>query len=125
MNQQQQQQAPAPSTIPVQQDQGLSEAEKQLVSVFTDLESKQLDFLDEASKSLIERISTFLTVLLGVTILNNTFPPAYLKGNLGTKWLVLVTSVSIWRPWVRASGVCFALGSAALAGLIGWIVWSA
>lgn len=94
MSQQQQHQSPSPSSaqIPIQDDRGsLDEEQKRLVSLFTEMDNKQLDFLDESGKSVIERIATFLAVLFGVTVLGNTFPPPYLKGNLPAKWLVIVT----------------------------------
>lgn len=86
----QQQQQPQ---IPIQDSQEPSEEGKQLVAIFTEMEHKQLDFLDESGKSLIERISTLLAVLFAVTAFSNNFPPAYLKGNLPAKILVIVTLV--------------------------------
>jgi hypothetical protein len=91
VSQQQQQQPQA--LLPVQGDQGLSEEERHLVALFSDMDEKQLDFLDASGKSLIERIATFLAVLLGVTVLGNFFPPPYLRGNLLTKGLVIATLV--------------------------------
>ncbi len=88
MSSQQQQQPPQ---IPIQDTEEPSEEGKQLVSLFTEMENKQLDFLDESGKSLIERISTLLAVLFAVTAFSNNFPPAYLKGNLPAKVLVIVT----------------------------------
>ena len=41
----------------------------------TDLEKKQPDLLDEAGKSIIERIATFLAILFAVTALGSNFPP--------------------------------------------------
>jgi hypothetical protein len=90
VSQQQQQQQAAPAE---QDDQGLSEEEKRLVTLFSEMDEKQLDFLDASGKSLIERIATFLAVLLGVTVLGNFFPLPYLRGNLLTKGLVIVTLV--------------------------------
>src|SRR5437588_329463 len=85
MNEQQQ--------IPIQDSQAPSEESKQLVTLFNDMESKQLDFLDESGKSIIERIATFLAVLFGVTAFGSNFPPAYLKGNPTAKVLVIVTLI--------------------------------
>ena len=79
--------------ITIQDSQEPSEEGKQLVTLFTDMENKQLDFLDESGKSIVERIATFLAVLFGVTVLSNNFPPPYLKGNLSAKVLVIVTLV--------------------------------
>ena len=79
--------------IAIQDSQEPSEEGKQLVTLFTEMENKQLDFLDESGKSIVERIATFLAVLFGVTVLSNNFPPPYLKGNLSAKVLVIVTLV--------------------------------
>jgi hypothetical protein len=83
MNEQQQ--------IPISDSQEPSEEGKQLVALFNEMESKQLDFLDESGKSIIERIATFLAVLFGVTAFGSNFPPAYLKDNLPAKVLVIIT----------------------------------
>jgi hypothetical protein len=87
MNEQQQQQ------VPIYDSQEPSEEGRQLVTLFNDMENKQLDFLDESGKSVIERIATFLAVLFGVTAFGSNFPPAYLKGNLPAKILVIVTLI--------------------------------
>ena len=89
MNQQQQQQQ-QPS-IPVQDSQEPSEEGKRLVALFTDMENRQLDFLDVSGKTIIERIATLLAVLFAVTAFGSTFPPAYLKGNMTAKVLVITT----------------------------------
>ncbi len=65
------------------------EEKQRLKTIFTDMESKQLDFLDAAGKSIIERIATFLTVLFAVTAFGSNFPPPYLKGNTVAKSLVV------------------------------------
>ena len=78
---------------PVIEGQDPSEESKQLVALFHDLESRQLDFLDEAAKSVVERVATFLAILFGVTAFGSTFPPPYLKDNTAAKTLVIVTLV--------------------------------
>src|SRR5258708_24555120 len=82
MNEQQQ--------IPVYDSQEPSEEGKQLVTLFNEMESKQLDFLDESGKSIIERVATFLAILFGVTAFGSNFPPAYLKNNPLNKYLIIV-----------------------------------
>ena len=77
--------------IPIYDAQEPSEESKQLVTLFHDLESRQLDFLDEAAKSVIERVATFLAILFGVTAFGSTFPPPYLKDNAAAKAFVIVT----------------------------------
>jgi hypothetical protein len=88
--QQQQNQLPDDEIV---QGQEPTEEDQRLITLFDEMESKQLDFLDESGKSIIERIATFLAVLFGVTVLGNNFPPPYLKGNYTAKWLVIVTLV--------------------------------
>src|SRR5438876_3558 len=87
---QQQNQVPDDEIV---QGQEPSEEDTRLIKLFDGMEDKQLDFLDESGKSIIERIATFLAVLFGVTALGNNFPPPYLKGNYTAKWLVIVTLV--------------------------------
>jgi hypothetical protein len=79
--------------IPIQDSQKPSEEGKQLVSIFTEMEHKQLDFLDESGKSIIERVSALLAVLFAVTAFSGTFPPPYLKGNLTAKVFVIATLI--------------------------------
>jgi hypothetical protein len=64
---------------------------KRLVTLFDEMEGKQLEFIDEAGKSIIERISTLLAVLFAVTAFSNNFPPPYLRGNQMAKELVIAT----------------------------------
>ena len=90
MSSQQQQSQPQ---IPIQDTTASSEEGKQLVTIFTEMEHKQLDFLDESGKTIIERISTLLAVLFAVTAFSNNFPPAYLKGNQTAKVFVIVTLI--------------------------------
>jgi hypothetical protein len=66
------------------------EEKKRIKAIFADMESKQLDFLDEAGKSMIERIATFLTVLFAVTAFGGNFSPTYLKTNPWEKYLIIV-----------------------------------
>jgi hypothetical protein len=91
MSDQQQQQQMA--QIPIYEAQEPSEAGKRVNAVFDELETKQLDTLDEAGKSSIERIATFLGVLFAVTVLSSNFPPPYLKGNLPAKIMIIVSLV--------------------------------
>jgi hypothetical protein len=73
MNEQQQ--------IPMLPAERPTDEQKRLVTLFADMESKQLDFLDQASKSIIERIAALLAVLFAVIAFGSTFPPKYLVGN--------------------------------------------
>src|SRR5258708_38004734 len=66
-----------------------TDEQRRLVALFAEMDSKQLDFLEAAGKSIIERIATFLAVLFAVTAFGSNFPPAYLKGNPYSKYLVI------------------------------------
>ena len=57
------------------------EQKQRLKDIFSDLVKKQPDFLDEAAKSIIERIATFLAILFAVLALGGTFPPKFLVHN--------------------------------------------
>ncbi|HEU5375805.1 MAG TPA: hypothetical protein VFV38_10230 [Ktedonobacteraceae bacterium] len=76
--------------VEIQPYQSPSVETQEVAERFRDLERKQMDFLNEAGKSLIERISTFLAILLGASVLSNNFPPTYLKGNLLARIIILV-----------------------------------
>jgi len=69
------------------------EKRQRLKDIFADLEKKQPDFLDEAGKSIIERIATFLAILFAVLALGGTFPPRFLVHN--TQNTILVISILI------------------------------
>ncbi len=79
--------------VPIYEEETETEEQKEekqrLKTIFTDIESKQVEFLDEAGKSIIERIATFLAVLFAVTAFGGNFPPAYLKGNTVARSLVI------------------------------------
>jgi hypothetical protein len=100
-------QQPQPA-IPVYDAREPSEASKRVNAMFDDMESKQLDNLNEAGKSLIERIATFLGVLFGLSILSNNFPPTYLKGNTPVKILLIAA----------LAGYLLAIGAALWATLV-------
>src|SRR5215467_13758140 len=95
---------------PIYQAHEPSEQSKRVNATFDELETKQLDTLDESGKSIIERIATFLGVLFGISILSNNFPPPYLKGNSPAKIMVIVSLVcsllsigsAIWATQARS-----------------------
>ena len=69
------------------------EQRQRLQAIFADMESKQPDFLDEAGKSIIERIATFLAILFAVTAIGSNFPPKYLTVSPWEKYLVVAILV--------------------------------
>ncbi|HEU5380629.1 MAG TPA: hypothetical protein VFV38_34835 [Ktedonobacteraceae bacterium] len=76
--------------VEIQDYQPPSAKAQEVADLFLDLERKQLDFLNEAGKSLIERVATFLAVLLGASVLSNNFPPTYLRGDLVARVSIFV-----------------------------------
>jgi len=77
-----------------------SEEQKRLVTLFSDMEGKQPDFLDGEGKSIIERIATFLAILFAVTAFGGNFPPKYLVGNTGPRSWSSPSWPATWSPWV-------------------------
>ena len=67
------------------------EEKQRLKAIVADVEKQQPAFLDDAGKSIIERIATFLAILFGVTAFGSSFPPPYLKTNPWNKYLVIAT----------------------------------
>lgn len=76
--------------IPMLPAERPTDEQKQLMTLFSEMESKQLDFLDQAGKSLIERIAALLAVLFAVIAFGSNFPPKYLVGNAWAKAMVFV-----------------------------------
>ncbi len=94
MGKQQQQQLPGYERLePEFQTQDEIEENKRIKAIFDDMDGKQLDFLDESGKSLIERVATFLAVLFAVTAFGGNFPPAYLKNSNWNKGYVIAILV--------------------------------
>lgn len=90
--------------VEIQDVQTPSAEAQEVADLFLDLERKQFDFLNEAGKSLIERISTFLAILLGASALSNNFPPTYLKGDPVARVSILWLWVAIFLPWEPPCG---------------------
>jgi hypothetical protein len=86
-----------------------SPAARRVNALFDDMESKQIDNVNESGRALIERIATFLGVLFGISVLSNNFPPSYLKGNTPVKALLIVAlagyllaiGAALWATQVR------------------------
>ena len=76
--------------IPMLSAEPPTDEHKRLVALFSDMESKQLEFLDGAGKSIIERIATLLAVVFAVMAFGGNFPPKYLVGHFWTKVMVFV-----------------------------------
>jgi hypothetical protein len=79
--------------VPVYDAGEPSEEGKRLAGIFSDIESKQPEFLDSSAQTMIQQVATIFTVFFGITAFGSTFPPPYLKGNLTSKYLVIATLV--------------------------------
>ena len=75
--------------LPLYEAREPSPAARRINAIFDDMESKQIDSVNESGRALIERIATFLGVLFGISVLSNNFPPSYLKGNTPIKALLI------------------------------------
>jgi hypothetical protein len=75
---------------PVYSGEPVSSEAERLVALFDELEKKQIEFLDEANKRLIELSSALLGLLFGVMAFGDKFPPAYVKDNNFAKALVVL-----------------------------------
>src|SRR5690349_18444844 len=70
-----------------------SEEGKRLSGIFSEIESKQLEFLDSSAQTMIQQVAAIFIVFFGITAFGSTFPPPYLKGNLTSKYLVITALV--------------------------------
>ena len=99
----------AEDELPLYEAREPSPAARRVNALFDDMESKQIDNVNESGKALIERIATFLGVLFGISVLSNNFPPTYLKGNTPIKVLLIAALVgyllaigaALWATQVR------------------------
>ena len=73
---------------PIYEAQEPSEKSKRVNAALDELETKQLETLDESGKSIIERIATLLAVVFAVMAFGGNFPPKYLVGHAWTKAMV-------------------------------------
>jgi hypothetical protein len=65
--------------------------QERIAALFDELEAKQLEFLDEAAKRLIELATGLLGILFAVTAFGNEFPPPYLRESVFAKGLALIS----------------------------------
>jgi hypothetical protein len=75
--------------IPILESVPLDPGDRRLIALFDALEAGQLDFLDKASKRIIDLCTAMLGLLFAVTAFGEKFPPAYLAQNDLGKGLVL------------------------------------
>ncbi|MBS1252941.1 MAG: hypothetical protein MAG451_01984 [Anaerolineales bacterium] len=70
-----------------------TDEQKRLVALFDELEKKQVEFLDQAGKRVVELCTALLGVFFGVLAFGDKFPPPYLDGSLPAQILTLGTLV--------------------------------
>jgi hypothetical protein len=66
---------------PIKEGRPPTADQKQLVALFDEMEKKQVEFLDQAGKRIIELCTGVLGLLFAVTAFGKDFPPPYLAGN--------------------------------------------
>jgi hypothetical protein len=69
------------SDPPILESRPPTAEEERLVDLFAEMESKQLEFLDEAAKRIIELVTALLGLLFAVIAFGSDFPPPYLVGH--------------------------------------------
>ncbi|MSP14016.1 MAG: hypothetical protein EXR62_13810 [Chloroflexi bacterium] len=74
-----------------------------LAALFDDLEGKQLDFLDQAAKRVIELTTGLQAVFLAVAALGNKFPPANLKDSFFAQALFVAVLIFYWAAILAAA----------------------
>jgi len=91
---------------PVLQGRPPSEQTQRLLKVFEDLEGKQIEFLDELAKHIIEMVSVLFGALVTVFALGKDFPPPYFaeafNKYLGVAILIvyaLALLCAVWCVW--------------------------
>jgi hypothetical protein len=75
------------SNPPILEGRPPSAAEERMVAIFAEIETMQLEFLDEAAKRIIELVTALLGILFAVLAFGSDFPPPYLAGNTPAKIL--------------------------------------
>lgn len=79
--------------IPIFDAEEPTDEQRHLLTLASDLETRELEFFNEAGKSITERSATFLAVLLGVTVFSKVFPSADLLGNFLAKSLISISII--------------------------------
>jgi hypothetical protein len=77
--------------IPVLHSAAPSDEQNRLVAFFDEAEKKELEFVNEAGKRIIELTTALLGMLFTVSAFGDQFPPAYLANNFPAQILVVAT----------------------------------
>ncbi len=77
------------SDVPLQTGEPLSDSEKRLKALFDEMDKRQLDFLDQAGKRMIELCTGLLGLLFAVIAFGKDFPPPYLTDNRPAQLLLI------------------------------------
>jgi len=76
---------------PIHPGERRTDEQTRLIALFDELEKKQLEFLDQAGKRVIELSTGLLGVLFAVSAFGDKFPPPYLEDNNAAQWLAVFT----------------------------------
>lgn len=90
-------------TVPVSQGKLPTEEQTRLVAFFDEIEKKQLEFLNEAGKRIIELSTTLLGLLFAISAFGDKFPPAYLENNPPAQ--VLAASALLFYLLATGAGI--------------------
>ena len=80
-----------------------SDEQKQVATFFRELQTGQLDFLDQAGKRVIELCTALLALLFGLLAFGDKFPPAYVAGYSGVKWMLIGALIAYMMAMVMAA----------------------
>lgn len=91
------------SEVPIYAGMAPNPEQQRMAAFFEETEKKQVDFLDEAGKRIIELITLLLGVLFTVVAFGDKFPPPYLASNAIAK----LVSTIILACYVVALALAF------------------
>jgi hypothetical protein len=92
-----------PAEPPLLEHTPPSAEQLQLAAFFAEVEKKQVEFIDEAGKRIIELTTLLLGVLFTIVAFGDKFPPPYLVGNPTAK----VLSILVLACYIVAMALAF------------------
>jgi hypothetical protein len=82
------------NSIPTYEAKLPSEDDTRLKVLFDEMSKKQVEFLDEAGKRIIEMVTVLLGLLIGIAAFDKDFPPPYLKNDPIAKIIIIFSMVT-------------------------------
>lgn len=83
------------SQPPIEKGRKPTLEEERLVAIFAEIESKQLELLDQSAKRIIELVTALLGIVVAVSSFSDNFPPPYLANNFLARYMG-VTALSCY-----------------------------